>query len=195
MPTDLKEHARRRRGRGLRPWLIQAKFLGLVGVLGAAAALGAMGVGVAPPTSMEGWLLLREAMRSIFWPCFFGGIILTSLAGVALWLQHPREFTRMRWFRVKALLLAIGLPSLHLWSRGRITAFYEAIDEARVEELPALWHAATTAFLVALAVLFGISVIGRVKPRLGERVGWRATKRRSDEGGKGSGGATVRRRG
>jgi hypothetical protein len=153
--------------------LIQIKVLGLVGFLGGLGSLAALGLLGDDPTDRAGWVQLRDTMRAIFWPCVFSGLIVTILAGVALWLRHPREFLRMRWFRLKALLLAVVLPSLHILSRGRVTEFYAAIDEGRLDTLSALRDRVTTAFAGALLIMLLIAAIGRIKPRLGEAVGRR----------------------
>jgi len=172
MPEEHPKH-RRRRGRGARPLLIQIKVLGLIGFLGGLGSLVALGVLGADPEDRAGWMQLRDSMRAIFWPCVFSGLLVAVGAGVLLWLRHPREFLRMRWFRVKALLLAVALPSLHLLSRGRVTEFYAAIDGGNLDALPALRDRVTIAFAFALVLMLVVAAIGRIKPRLGEAVGQR----------------------
>jgi len=171
MSERVESRPRRRRGRGIRPWLILVKFLGLVGFFGGLGALAALGLRCPAPDDQAGWLLLRAAMRAIFWPCVFGGLMVTVGAGIALWLQHPRVFLRMRWFRLKALLLLILLPLLHLRSRRGVQGFYDAIEAGRLEELPERWGGVTRGFLVAFVVMFVVAMIGRYKPRLGQRYG------------------------
>ncbi|MCP3903533.1 MAG: hypothetical protein GY715_07835 [Planctomycetes bacterium] len=172
MPHE-NTHPRRRRGRGARPLLIQIKVLGLIGFLGGLGSLVAIGVLGPDPADPAGWHQLRETMRAVFWPCLFSGLMVTNAAGVVLWLRHPREFLRMRWFRVKAVLLAAALPLMHLLSRGRVTEFYAAIEAGSLDVLPSLRDRVTAAFAVALLVMLAIAAIGRIKPRLGEPVGRR----------------------
>ena len=166
----------RRRGRGIRPWLIQLKCIGLMSFLGGLASLTAMGFLGPSPSDAAGWRLLRDVMRAVFWPCVFWGLMLTVAAGVALWLQHPRVFLRTRWFRLKLVLLLAILPSLHFFARGRVTAFYEAVEAGRLETLPSLHADVTWAFFGALLVMLCVASIGRFKPRLGERIGERARR-------------------
>ena len=158
----------RRPGRGARPWLILVKFVGLIGIFGGLASLAAIGLLGPVPESPEGWRLLRGLMRAIFWPCVFGGILVTITAGICLWLHHPVEFSRRRWFRLKVGLLAVCVPSLHLMARGRVEAFYDAIDDGNMEVLAGMWRDVTRAWVVAFVVLFLVAMIGRVKPRLGQ---------------------------
>ena len=159
----------RRRGRGLRPWLILAKFIGLVGFLGGLAALSAFGLLGPVPEDQAGWVLLRVAVRSIFWPCVFGGLMMTIAAGIVLWLQMPRHFLRMRWFRLKVLLLAVMLPTLHLVARGTVLRMYQAIDVGRMEDAGTLWDRVTFVFLAGLVCMLIVVAIGRTKPRAKRR--------------------------
>jgi hypothetical protein len=158
----------RRRGRGIRPWLIGVKMIGLTGFLGGLAAMAALGFFGPEPETREGWVLLKQAMRGIFFPCFFAGLMLTIAAGLALWLQMPRTFLRMRWFRLKAVLLAILIPGSHLWARSRALELYEAIDRGPLGEIPAHWRSMSTAFLISLVAMLAVALIGRIKPRLGQ---------------------------
>jgi hypothetical protein len=161
---------RRTRGRGLRPWLIQVKLMGLALFFGGVAAIVAVGALGPEPADAAGWALLRGAMRAIFWPCVFGGLALAIVTGLVLFARHARTFAGTRWFRLKAALLVVSVPGLHLAARGRVLAFYAAIDEGRMADLPALRDRVTIAFAFAFVVMAAIAVIGRVKPRLGRPV-------------------------
>lgn len=165
----------RKRGRGARPWFIAVKLIGVIGLLGGLASLAALGLLGPRPQTVEGWLLMRAAMRSIFFPVMFAGIIIAVSAGLMLWLQMPRTFLRMRWFRLKAILLVVAIPTLHLWARGRVMRFYDALDAAETDpaalaELPDLWSRVAQAYFVALIVFFAVAMIGRIKPRLRQPV-------------------------
>jgi hypothetical protein len=165
----------RKRGRGARPWLIAAKLIGVIGLLGGLASLAALGFFGPRPETLEGWRLIKAAMRAIFFPVMFAGIIITVSAGLTLWLQMPGTFLRMRWFRLKALLLVVAIPTLHLWARGRVMAFYHGLDAAQTDpaalaDLPDLWGRVAQAYLTALIVFFAIAMIGRIKPRLRQPV-------------------------
>ena len=116
----------------------------------------------------EGWRLLRGMMRAIFWPCVFGGVLVTITARICLWMRHPVVFSRQRWFRLKVALLAVCIPSLHLMARGRVQAFSDAIDDDNLEVLADLWRGVTQAWIIAFVVLLLVAMVGRVKPRLGQ---------------------------
>lgn len=166
----------RRRGRGRRPWLLLLKYLGLVGFLGGLAALAAMGWLVPEPDSMVGWTTLRAAVRAVFFPCLFAGLVVTIVAGLALYLQHPRIFAAQRWFRLKVVLLAVSIPVLHFWTRGRMLDVDAALA---AEDLPAIadaWRRVSIAFAVGFFAMLPIGAIGRIKPRLGEAPGSRAPR-------------------
>jgi hypothetical protein len=178
---DAAQRGQRTRGRGLRPLLLQVKFVGLFGFFGGLAALSALGLFGPRPADASGWVLLKDSMRAIFWPCLFGGLVVTILAGLALWLRHPVVFARLRWFRLKVLLLVVCVPLLHLYARGAVTAMYEAIDEERLADAALHWDAVTRAYLITLVVMFAIACVGRVKPRLGEPLGTRRPARSSQE--------------
>ncbi len=154
-------------GRRLRAVLLLLKMVGLVAALGGLASLSALGRFGPVPETQAGWALLRDVSRAVFMPCVLGGLLLTIAAGVALWLRAPKAFLRTRWFRVKVVVLAVSLPSLHLWARGRVTALYDAIDRGDLADLEARWDGATRAYAVALVFLLAAAIFARAKPRLG----------------------------
>lgn len=156
-------------GSRLRTGLLFLKNIGVVAALGGLAALAAIGRFGPVPEDPEGWVLLRGVMRAVFLPCVLGGLLLTVGAGIGLFLRSPRRLLRARWFRVKVVALAIALPSLHLWARGRVIAFYAAIEVGELEGLEARLAGVTQAYLVALAFLLTAAVFARVKPALGGR--------------------------
>ena len=157
-------------GRRLRAVLLLCKHVGLVAALGGFAALAAIGLLVPVPEEPEGWRLLKGAMRAVFLPCVLGGLTATVGAGIGLWLLSPRAFLRARWFRVKLVVLAVGLPSLHLWARERVLAFYAAIERGELAELEERLGGVTRAYLVALVFLAATALFARLKPRLGTGV-------------------------
>ena len=144
-----------------------------MGFLGGLAALSALGFLLPDPVDPSGWTARCDAVRVVVGSCVLGGLGLTMLAGMLLWLAHPQTFLRMRWFRAKAILVATVLPSLHLWGRGRLERFDEAIAAGRTHALPELWHDVAHAFLVAFVIMLVVAALARVKPRLGERYGSR----------------------
>ncbi len=158
----------RRRGRGIRPWLLIAKITGLVLTLGGLASAAAAGILGPRPTDREGWILLREAMHSAFVPCVVGGTFLTIFAGITLWLQMPRAFLRMRWLKLKLVLIAVLIVPLHFIARLQVMDFDEMVQTASMEELATVWDRLAVALLIGFVFLLLIASIGRIKPRLGQ---------------------------
>lgn len=173
--TEAAVVPRRRGGRGSRPAWLAAKLLGLAGFLGGLLALGVLARFGPLPADVEGWRILRSALRVTFFPTVFLGLVVVVAAGLALFLQMPRRFLAMRWFRLKAALLLLLLPVFHFTGRGRLEAFDAALEAGRLDALAAPWRGAGTTFLAAFAAFAAIALIGRIKPRLGERPGSRAT--------------------
>jgi hypothetical protein len=148
----------------IRPVLLALKHLGLTAFLGGLAALCALGLVGPRPTDAAGWAMLRDVTRAIFWPCVFAGVVTSVLTGIALWALQPRAFLRQRWFRVKAALLVVLLPALHLTARGRVTAFYDAVERADLDAIPALHRHVTWCFAAALVLMLAVAWIGRARP-------------------------------
>ncbi len=162
----------RKPGRGIRPLLLIPKVL-CVGIyfggLVSAAALwahGRLGVGGGDGR----WEV--QAVSVVFRWVLIPSLTLTLLLGVLLFLQHTRTFWAMRWIKLKLLLLAAALPTLHLTMRPlmvRIKASYAAANTGPDETfaLACRWFSIelTVAAILAAAVIF----IGRHKPRLGQR--------------------------
>ncbi|MHC5023856.1 MAG: hypothetical protein ACYTGG_08080 [Planctomycetota bacterium] len=155
------------RRRGLRVGLLALKLVGLAGVLGGLGAISAMWRFGPRPDTVAGWLTLIGAMRSIFFPCVFGGLMVTIASGAGLSLLRRRDLARQRWVRVKIVALAALLPLLHFTARGRVLRFYEAVEARRLDDAAALWDDVGHAFVIALGTLLLVAAFARVKPRLG----------------------------
>lgn len=156
----------RKAGRGIRPWLLLGKSVGLLGFVGGMGALAALTHLAPEPQTQDEWKLLVGAMRSIFFPCVFCGLLVLVVFSLLLFSRHWREFSRMRWLRVKFVLLAISLPSLHFWARGGVMELYEAVGAEDMSRASELWQETSTRFLVAFIVLLIIAGIAKFKPRL-----------------------------
>jgi len=156
----------RKRGRGLRPWLITVKIVGLIGFMGGLAALAALILLGPEGQTIPQWLMLKTVVRMVFYPCVFGGLFLTVIAGLALWLQLPLIFLRMRWFKLKLIWLLFFIPGSHLYARWQMLQWHDAIDAGRLEDISRHYQQVGYVFAVSLVVFFVPMVLGRIKPRL-----------------------------
>jgi len=175
-------------GRGLRPWFLSLKLLGLVLFLGGLAASCALLSLGREPADQAQWQSLRDSMRSVFYPCIFAGLILTVAAGAALFSRLPRHFLALRWFRAKIIIFVIAAPVLHFTSRGMVLDFYAAIEQGRLGDASDLRGRIAIAYGIGLITMFGLALLGRNKPRLGEPYGTRSgvqshASRREDQVG------------
>lgn len=164
----------RRWGRGLRPYLLAVKLLGVCGLVGGLAFLAFVQAAGEPGDTVEGWPgRVAEAHRA-FGRLILPGLALAAAAGIALWASIWRAMIRMRWFRVKMAVLLIGGPGLHLLLRSTLlelsatVAGDGSIDAGRARTLYATLIAG-----VALALVWavGLMILGRIKPRLGQDIG------------------------
>ena len=181
MMEYVNEHGRRR-GRGIRPWLILAKLIGLFCFIGGLFAAAGLMFGGPLPADRAEWKLAAEYLHWIIVPGMVGGGILALAAGVCLWLQMPRVFLRMRWFKVKVVLVVVLVGGFHLWGRFTALMLHEALDKpARIAEVPPLWDRLSLILLLAFFAMLPIVYLGRVKPRLGQPIGPAAKKNNNGE--------------
>lgn len=160
----------RKGGRGLRPWLLIPKVLAVAGFLGSLASALAC-VMLMETNTLDQWRAMVDAVESIIEkvmvPCAFA----TVGFGVALLALHWRALIRQRWMRVKAVLMAIGLPACHFWARGVFEFIEEQVERGGSPEGPT---GALECFQMALAtgivLLITLIWLGRHKPRLGQKV-------------------------
>lgn len=125
------------------------------------------------PETPEAWrerteLLGRGFLRVVV-PASMGAILAGLLLTASIW----RVLIRMHWFLTKMVMVACGLPALHLFMRTRLLALRAEIatESPSVSEAVALWMqllgGTTAGAMLVLAVMF----LGRVKPRLGQDYG------------------------
>jgi uncharacterized membrane protein len=166
--TDYINKHGRRPGRGIRPWLLIPKILSVGALFGGFLAASALLHASAPQTH-EQWAHVIATTSTLFLRLIVPAVFCVILFGVLLFFQHPKQFMKMRWFQVKVVLLIVALPPLHLTGRWLIHHAREALevgDLVRVAEL--MGRFLLTADLAVLAVIVVI-VIGRHKPRFGQR--------------------------
>ncbi len=162
----------RRGGRGARPYLIMLKvicvglFLG--GLVSFVILVAGRPVDAAPEQSEAFAALTHRMYGRLIVPAVIGAEVTGLLLTASIW----RVMIRMRWFRLKMLILLIGCPGLHLFMVSRLTAFDEMLragfDQARAVALHTQMLAGTAAAIVyALLMIW----LGRIKPRLGQDYG------------------------
>lgn len=154
----------RKWGRGVRPWLLTPKVLMVGCYLGTLVASLVIWVATefASPLSGEARAAVDHVSvlaRYVAVPAF----LLAIAFGVGLFLQHPREFWRMRWVRVKLAALAVLIPAAHLFLSSRLALVREGGAEAP-------FHARSFAVGLGVTAVASAAVIAiaRLKPRLGQ---------------------------
>jgi len=127
-----------------------------------------------PPATLDAWrqeaAFISRAFRRVIVPALVGAMV----GGMALLASIWRALVRMRWFQVKAAVIAACAPTLHLFMRSRSLALQSAVARAD-GDLGAVDATLRVQLLIGTiaAILFALVVIGlgRIKPRLGQRYG------------------------
>ncbi len=183
----------RRPGRGIRPWLLGPKVL-CVGVYFGGLVAAAVICSLAELRAAEGVppADLLYALRLLFLCVVVPALLGAMFFGTLLFFQHPRQFLRLRWWQVKMALVAVMVPTAHLYMSARLASVRNAASEG-------IYHdTALRQFNAALWLLLGLSaaviLIGRLKPRLGQNwaktYGGSANRSSSASGSSGTAGPT-----
>ncbi len=85
---------------------------------------------------------------------------------MALLLQHPRIFLRMRWLMVKLLSLAIVIPFAHFYCSHQMSLLRQAYAAGAVDQGAAT--RLSVALVITLAGAIWVVILGRLKPQLGQ---------------------------
>lgn len=144
------------------------RFLGLIGFLGGLAALASLWAFGPRPTEADEWHMLIRAMRSIFYPCVFCGIILLVISGLSIWWRRRKALHGLRWFRVMMAMTFIAVPTLHLSARFTMLKLDAMVRQSHLEDAATLWNRLGMLYVVATAVFLAVSIIGMLKPRFGQ---------------------------
>ena len=167
----------RKPGRGIRPWLLIPKVLGVAVYFGAVSAAAAL-AWLWPDGSLEETRQLANAVRFIMVFCAVPGLIVAIFAGIGLFMQHPAVFCTRRWWGVKMLLLLVGIPLLHYYTR-------DVVQSLRIyQNLPLHPHRVMLLrwlLTAAASMMVVIIFLGRYKPRLGQPVAAVARQKQSKE--------------
>jgi uncharacterized membrane protein len=94
-------------------------------------------------------------------------LIVAMLFGVLLLLRQPRTFLRTRWLRVKLVMLLVLIPAGHFWCRAQTLTLRDASANADVRARAA--RGLSYGLVGTLVGSVAVVVIGRIKPRLGQR--------------------------
>jgi hypothetical protein len=172
----------RRGGRGSRPWLLLPKVLCIGLYLGCVASLSLLWW-TTNVTDLGELAVMVGITRRLFVGLAVPALLIAATLGVGLFMQMPGQFLRLRWWQVKMLSLAVGVPVAHLWVSGKLRAVRDAI----IQSAPmATTSAAAQQFRIALLLLLAgsvwVIVLGRHKPRLGQNLA-AALAASEDQGG------------
>ncbi|MCY2951306.1 MAG: hypothetical protein NTU53_04925 [Planctomycetota bacterium] len=169
MPPTPTNRFGRRPGRGRRPFILLPKLIALALFVGSLASLLIIWFGSAftslPPADPRRLLLLRLIsllVRFLTIPALLAAL----LFGLALFLQHPRQFIRMRWLIVKLATLAILMPAAHLFLYTRMELLRDAFAHHTTN--PPAESQFAYGFATVLAISIFVVILGRLKPRLGQ---------------------------
>lgn len=198
MPQRKVNQHGRKPGRGIRPWLLIPKVLAVgiyFGTVVTATVLWFRGPTASPhgeqsavessgelggepgiqtgiqtgiQSGIEQTLAHIDLISFLFRFVIVPALLATMLFGILLLLQHPRVLSRMRWWRVKMVSLAIFIPSMHLFMSSALASLREATQS----------HASTAGIEGQLNVGFVVTLLcsgwfiylGRHKPRLGQNI-------------------------
>lgn len=161
----------RKWGRGWRPYLLIPKFIFVACFLGGLITLLVLGfLGSTPKTSAE-WAREAEFIRGAYGKVIVPALIATLVAGAVLASAHLRVFLRMRWLQVKLGLIVVCVPALHLFMSGRSAALRHAVAHGHLASARAIRQQLFHGTLVTLAFALVVVLLGRLKPRLGQKYG------------------------
>jgi hypothetical protein len=176
----------RKWGRGLRPWLLLPKVV-FVGIfLGSLVSTLVLVFLPPPPVTPEGWMehlqTIRRAFEHLVVPALLGAI----LCGVLLTAIQGKALLRMRWLRLKVIVVAVFVPAAHLFMHGRFLVLEEAVRSGSQPRAVAARHAMTLGLVAVIACGLLVIVLGRLKPRLGQDYAKTSSRAAEREAGKDS---------
>jgi uncharacterized membrane protein len=165
-PTQYQNIHGRQWGRGIRPYLLFPKFV-FVGIfLGGLVNLLVLVLLHPLPATVRDWLqylvMIRRAYEYVIVPAMIGAIAM----GLLLLSTHFRAFVRMRWFQLKIMMVAIGIPMLHVFMYKHFTALQSALARDNLAAAAAIRTHLQWNTVGALVFALTIAFLGRIKPRL-----------------------------
>jgi hypothetical protein len=182
-PSSLYQNVYGRKpGRGIRPYVILPKYVFVSIFVGGLFSMLVQGFLLPTPDQTEDWRrrewLLTNSYVFVIVPGLLGGMI----TGLVLLFTHFSVFIRMRWLQVKLVLIAICVPTLHFYMRGKAQELHAVLARGTAEDLQtaaALWSDLRGGTIASIAFALMIVFLGRIKPRLGQDYGRTFTHRPS----------------
>lgn len=163
----------RRPGRGVRPYFLMAKTVLVAALIGGLISLLALILLPSMPVSDEGRRTYTDALHRAYTWIIIPSLVGSMAMGLCLLACTGKPLLRMRWLQVKALLIAVCVPLLHSFIRNRSQGLQSLLDTDGAD--PATIAALHTRILwgTAAALMFAVitAMLGRIKPRLGQRYG------------------------
>lgn len=169
MTSPTEKRNVRKPGRGLRPYLLIPKVISVCVYFGAsvsAAVLWHVFVGCRNIDGIDAAMLSHqiESVKLLIVFVAVPALLLALILGVFLILQHPKAMLKMRWVRLKLLLLFFGIPVFHVFMASRLHHFREQLESGIINiSLRNQLNIGFTLLLIWSAVLIWL---GRHKPRL-----------------------------
>ncbi len=170
----------RKWGRGIRPYLLLPKYVCVSVFVGGLVHMLVQGFLLGGPETPEEWrrreLMLAHSFVYVIVPGLLGGMVM----GLVLLALHFRALIRMRWLQVKLVVVAIGVPSLHFYMRGKAVALHAALARGTADDLrgaAGLWQDLRAGTIASIVFALVVVYLGRIKPRLGQAYGRTFAKR------------------
>jgi uncharacterized membrane protein len=172
MPEYVNQHGRKP-GRGVRPLLLMPKVLGVAAYFGGTLAAAVLTC-VTPVKSTEDAARLADVVSRVFIWSAVPGLLVAIIFGVLLFWQHRSAFAKMRWWRVKMLVLAVTIPAFHLFNSSRVGLLRKAATADDALRMLTELRLGLAAAVIGGAVVI---ILGRHKPRLGQKT-WTVAEQR-----------------
>ncbi len=185
--TTTNKHGRKP-GRGIRPWLLMPKVLAVAIYFGSAAtatvlwfrqsiiadnereapAATSLEIAKAEHAADRRMLDLIDQLSFLFRFVIVPALLVAMLFGILLLLQHPRVLSKMRWWRVKMVSLAVFIPVMHFFMSSRLETLRDVYMKGG--ETDALQTQLSVGLIVTLLCSAWFIFLGRHKPRLGQNL-------------------------
>ncbi len=163
----------RHAGRGARPYLLIVKTILVAALIGGLISLLTLILLPSMPVSDEGRRTYADALHRAYIWIIIPSLVGSMVMGLCLLACTGKPLLRMRWLQLKVLLIAVCVPLLHSFIRSRSQALQSllATDGADLRALADLHTQILWGTVAALLFAVITAMLGRIKPRLGQRYG------------------------